>query len=234
MQTSTPSQVQAVLFDLDGTLLDTAPDFTLVVNKLLEAHNREALDPLEIRNAVSRGARALVSLAFDITTDHEQFNSLLEELLDLYSENLHVASRPFPGIVELLRFLQQHSLQWGIVTNKPVRFTEPLLAAINLDPPCDTVICPDHVQNTKPHPEPLLLACKQLDCDPGQAIYIGDHLRDIEAGRQAGMYTIAATYGYLDQDENVDDWQADAKANSVTQIHQIISQRLLLPDNKDT
>ncbi|WP_250657698.1 HAD-IA family hydrolase [Alkalimarinus coralli] len=200
---------QAVLFDLDGTLLDTAPDFIRVVNQQRLRHNMSTLEPDLIRATVSNGARALIKLAFDLDQDDKAFTDKHTELLALYESSIADETVFFPGIDLFLKQLEEKSIPWGIVTNKPSRFTLPLLEKLNLDQRCSVTICPDDVENTKPHPEPLFLACEKLKCSPDKSLYVGDHERDIEAGRRAGMTTIAARYGYIDTPERVDDWNAD-------------------------
>lgn len=206
MLTFTP---EAVLFDLDGTLLDTAPDFIRVVNQQRLLHNQDALAPHLIRETVSNGARALIKLAFDLEIDDDDFINKHTELLALYEESIAEETVFFPGIDLFLKQLEQNSIPWGIVTNKPSRFTLPLLERLNLNNRCSVTVCPDDVTHSKPHPEPLFLACNRLNCSPEQSLYVGDHERDIEAGRSAGMITIAARYGYIDTPERVDDWKAD-------------------------
>lgn len=217
-----PKKLKAVLFDLDGTLLDTAPDFAVVVNRLCENHRRPAIPYSRIRATVSHGARALITLAFQINEGDENFEPLRQELLDLYLGHLAVKTIPFAGIPELLQQIESAGLYWGIVTNKPRIYTEAILSALDLDHRCQTVICPDDVTHTKPHPEPLLLACKNIPCHPDEAIYIGDHRRDIEAGKNAGMKTIAAAYGYIDPGDPIANWQADHCINDATQVLQIL------------
>ncbi len=214
--------LEAVLFDLDGTLLDTAPDFVYILNQLLAEYQKPALPSDIIRSTVSNGARALVSLAFEIDEDHADFPVLRARLLTLYTEHLAVATTPFPGIIDTLVFLAAKNIPWGIVTNKPKAYTTPLMERIKLEHQADVVICPEHVTQTKPHPEPLLLACKMLDCRPANTIYIGDHRRDIEAGRLAGMKTVAASYGYIHADDPVDSWNADHCVDSATKITAIL------------
>ncbi len=199
--------LRAVVFDLDGTLLDTAPDFVFVLNRLREEEGLPPLDPTLIRNTVSDGARALVTLGFELQEEDEGFEPLRLRLLELYSEHLAVKSGLFPGIAGLLEFLQQKGLAWGIATNKPELYTTPLLAALGLQPDC--VICPDHVSERKPHAESLLLASRLLACEPQQILYVGDHQRDIACGINAGSPTVAAAYGYVHQDDDVSLWQAD-------------------------
>jgi phosphoglycolate phosphatase len=215
-------RLRAVLFDLDGTLLDTAPDFVTAVNLLRAEHGREPLPYEPIRRTVSHGARALVRLAFGIEDEDPAFEPLRRRLLALYEAHLLVDTAPFPGIAELLHALAARGIRWGVVTNKPNYLAEPLLARARLEPPADVLVCPDHVQRTKPDPEPLRLACARLGCAVTEAVYVGDHARDIQAGRNAGMRTIAATYGYLEPDEAVAQWQADWHADSVPAIARIL------------
>lgn len=220
---SFPVRLKAVVFDLDGTLLDTAPEFVAVVQQLRREHQLEPLAPQLIRAHVSDGARAMVSLALDIRPEQAAFESKRLRFLDIYQAGLGTATRPYPGIVELLRQLQAAGIGWGISTNKPSYLTLPLLERLALEPAPASIVCPDHVSQTKPHPEPLLLNCRQLQCKPDQAIYIGDHLRDIEAGRSAGMYTIAAAYGYIHHTDDPDNWGADAVANNGDELVALIS-----------
>ena len=200
---------EAVLFDLDGTLLDTAPDFVRVVNQQLNLHNMKSIDPEHIRQTVSNGGKALINLAFGLDEGDEHFLNRHSQLLDLYEQSIADESVFFQGIDLFLKELEHRSIPWGIVTNKPSRFTLPLLEKLQLSERCSVTICPDDVSKPKPDPEPLFLACERLSCRPDKTIYIGDHARDIEAGQRAGMTTIAARYGYIDKSDRVDDWKAD-------------------------
>jgi 2-phosphoglycolate phosphatase len=220
---SFPVRLKAVVFDLDGTLLDTAPEFVAVVQQLRREHQLQPLDPQLIHAHVSDGARAMVSLALDMQPEHEAFESKRLRFLDIYQASLGTATRPYPGIVELLARLQAAGISWGISTNKPSYLTLPLIDSLALEPAPASIVCPDHVSQPKPHPEPLLLNCRQLRCKPDQAIYIGDHLRDIKAGRSAGMYTIAAAYGYIHHADDPDSWGADAVAASGHELAALIS-----------
>ncbi|RLQ22736.1 HAD family hydrolase [Seongchinamella sediminis] len=197
-----------MLFDLDGTLVDTADEFVVVVQQLRAEHDLPPLEPARIRRSVSNGARALVALGLDMDPAHRQFESKRLRLLELYSDVLGSSARPYPGINALLAELDRRGIAWGVATNKPRAYAEPLLARIDL-PPCPSLVCPDDVKDRKPHPESLYRNCRDLDCAPHQAIYIGDHRRDIEAGKRAGMLTIAAAYGYIEADDNPRDWGAD-------------------------
>jgi phosphoglycolate phosphatase len=214
--------VDAVLFDLDGTLVDTAPEFVAVVNQLLHENSREALEETLIRNCVSNGSRALVTLAFGYAEQHAGFDPMRLRLLELYEDGLGTHSILFPGMQELLDSLQRDNIRWGIVTNKPSRYAIPLIERMGLKPSNDVIICPDHVKQSKPHPEPMYLAAKKLDCLPARTLYVGDHLRDIQAGRNAGMRTVAALYGYIEQGDDPSDWGADYSVTSATDIFPII------------
>ena len=213
---------EVVLFDLDGTLLDTAPDFARVLNTLLAEQGFPALPFPRIRATVSHGARALVRLAFGVADGDAGFEPLRTRLLALYEEGLAVETTPFEGMRPLLGELGHRGIAWGVVTNKPLHLAAPLMAARGFEPAAATLVCPDHVSRTKPDPEPLLLACSQLGCAPASAVYVGDHARDIEAGRRAGMPTVAAAWGYLADDEPVGAWGADAIAQDVAHLASLL------------
>lgn len=218
--------LKAVLFDLDGTLIDTAPDFITVVNQLRAEEKLAPLPADQIRRVVSNGARALINMAFGLAFDHPDFDRLLKRLLELYSQNLAVDTKPFPGISELLTYLGERNIPWGIVTNKSSVYTLPILEALKFNPEPQSVVCPDHVTNTKPDPEPLLLACKQIGCKPEEALYVGDHKRDIDCGKAAGSPTVAVTFGYIAETENPADWNADYLVDRASEIQPIIEQLL--------
>lgn len=214
--------LKAVIFDLDGTLVDTADEFVPAVQSLRAEHGRPAMDPQRIRASVSNGARALVSLGLEMTEDAPEFESNRLRLLELYSEVLGTLAAPYPGITPLLARLQEKGISWGISTNKPRIYTEALLARLAIQPPPGSVVCPDDIGNRKPHPESLYRNCRELQCAPHEAIYIGDHLRDIEAGRRAGMYTIAAAYGYIEPGDNPLQWGANAHAERSDDLLELI------------
>lgn len=216
------SRYRAVLFDLDGTLLDTAPDFVWCLNTLLQRHHRPQLAEAEIRTIVTDGSAGLIARAFDCTPDQPRFEAVRAEFLDIYRANLSRHTRPFPGIAELLARLGASGTAWGVVTNKPSRYALPLLADMALQPGPGTIICPDHVSLPKPDPEAVLLACQHLGVAPQEAIMIGDHRRDIEAGRNAGTITVAAAYGYLDAGEDPDLWQAHHRIDRASQLHELL------------
>ena len=217
-----PGQLEAVLFDLDGTLVDTADEFVVVVQALRQEHGRPAMDPERIRASVSNGARALVSLGLELAEDAPEFERKRLRLLELYSEVLGSVARLYPGIETLLVELARRGVRWGIATNKPRAYTEPLLARLGITPPPGSVVCPDDVRERKPHPESLLRNCRELGCAPQRTIYVGDHLRDIEAGRRAGMRTIAAAYGYIEPGDDALSWGADAHATDSRDLLKLI------------
>ena len=212
----------AVLFDLDGTLIDTAPDFIRCLNMLRQQHELAPLPAEHIRRSVSNGARAMIRVGFGLEPEHPDYLEKHTAFLDLYEAGVAIETTLFEGMDELLLDLESRSIPWGIVTNKPARFAIPLIEALGLAERCATLICPDHVAERKPHPESLFLACREIGAEPKQAIYVGDHERDIEAGRNAGMRTIAVRYGYIEQPESVDLWQADIIVDTVSDLAKLL------------
>lgn len=202
--------LRAVVFDLDGTLVDTADDFVPVVQQLRAEAGLAPMPESRIRATVSNGARALVTLALSIDERDAAFEDRRQRLLALYADILGRHARPYPGVRELLQACAARGIAWGVATNKPRGLTRPLLAMLDLD--AVSIVCPEDVTHRKPHPESLERACRELACAPAEAIYIGDHARDIEAGRRAGLYTIAAAYGYIEPGDDVATWGADAVA----------------------
>jgi phosphoglycolate phosphatase len=203
-------RLRAVVFDLDGTLVDTAGDFVPVVQQLRHEAGFDPMEASRIRATVSNGARALVTLALGIDDTHPDFEPRRRRLLELYGRILGQHAQPYPGMRELIDTLAERDIGWGVATNKPREFTLPLLDLLGLQP--GSVVCPEDVRERKPHPESLERACRDLACGPDEAIYIGDHARDIEAGRRAGLYTIAAAYGYIEPDDAAERWGADVVA----------------------
>ncbi len=219
---SFPKPLKAVIFDLDGTLVDTAEEFIIVVQALRAEHGLSSMNEDLIRSVVSSGARALVRLALDMEFDHAEFESNRLRLLQLYSEVLGSTAKAYPGIEDFIAALENQGIAWGIATNKPRTYTVPLLKKLNLQPAPSCVVCPDDVSETKPHPEALLLSCEQIGCTPQQAIYVGDHQRDIEAGIRAGMYTVAACYGYIEKDDNPREWGANTQVECSSKLQHLI------------
>jgi 2-phosphoglycolate phosphatase len=202
--------LDGVFFDLDGTLADTAPDFEVVLNGLMRESGQPELSAAAVRRQVSHGARALVTLGFDLEPGEPGFDDELERLLERYREHLDVATCLFPGMDQVLDQLDAAAIPWGVVTNKPERFTRPVLDGLGLLERVAAISCPEHVTERKPDPQALFLACRQAGiAQPSACIYAGDHVRDIQAGRRAGMTTVACAFGYIDPDEDPARWAAD-------------------------
>lgn len=217
-----PVPPSTVLFDLDGTLIDTAPDFVRCLNLLRQEHELAPLPADGIRPHVSDGARAMIRLGFGIDPEHPDYSDRHSRFLDLYETGICEDTELFAGMDRLLGALEEADVPWGIVTNKPVRFAKPLLAALELEERCSALICPDHVSNGKPDPEGLHMACHKMGAEAGRGIYVGDHVRDIEAGRNAGMVTVAVRYGYIVNPAEVDLWQADHTVNTVDELVKLL------------
>lgn len=198
----------AVLFDLDGTLLDTAPDMVVCLNQLRAEQGLAALPYALARTQVSHGSNGLVKLAFP-AEQGEAFEALRLRLLELYAARLAVDTRLFDGCAALLDTLEARGLPWGIVTNKPAFLTTPLLAALDLARRAGCVVSGDTLPQRKPHPAPLLYAAEQIGVPPAQCLYLGDAERDVQSARAAGMRVLVARYGYLGPDDDPDSWGPD-------------------------
>jgi len=223
-QTTLDTGIECVLFDLDGTLVDTAADFQKVLDIMLDRENMPRVTSERVHQTVSDGARALVKLAFNLEEQDSAFASRLQELLDLYYQQLEqTAATPYPGVLTLLTRLENSDIPWGVVTNKPEKYSLRLLENLQLLERCSSLVCPEHVQERKPNPEPLLLACQQLACDTERTVYIGDHQRDMQAAKNADLIAIAATYGYLGTDVRAEEWPADFLINSINELEGLLS-----------
>ncbi|EAT13112.1 HAD-IIIA family hydrolase [Bermanella marisrubri] len=204
----------AVLFDLDGTLVDTAPDFFVVINEMRMADGLDALSYESVRSVVSNGARALINLAYDIDEGHPEYARQRQRLLDLYLQNVAQETRLFPGFDAMLLHFKEQGIPAAIVTNKPRLYADALLKQLKinhgvLEDYIDSLVCPDDVTHRKPNPEALLLACKEMSVNASNCIYVGDHLRDIQAGKAASMTTLACEFGYVGSPQEAKSWQAD-------------------------
>jgi len=202
--------IRTVLFDLDGTLADTAPDLAFALNQVLAENGRAPLPFEAIRPAVSHGGIALTRLGFGLEPGHPDFEPLRQRLLAIYRDNIARETRLFPGMAELLEHIEQRRMNWGVVTNKPGWLTEPLMDALGLGQRAACIVSGDSCENRKPHPEPILHGCRLAGSEARHCVYIGDAQRDIEAGRRAGMKTLVALFGYLGDDDTPEHWQADA------------------------
>ncbi len=202
--------VKAVLMDLDGTLVDTAPDLVGVLNTLLVDRSRPPVPFAIARNEVSNGALGLLRLGFPEHGSDEELEPLRLEFLEIYTRNVCVYSRLFNGLDYILSKLHKESVSWGIVTNKPHSMTAPLLEALDLPHLPGCVVSGDRLPQRKPHPAPLLLGAEELGIGAERCIYVGDARRDIDAGRAAGMATVAAAYGYIRASDDPAQWGASA------------------------
>ena len=202
------ADIRTVLFDLDGTLLDTAPDLAAALNTVLEENQRPTLPLASIRPVVSHGGIALIKLGFGLPPDDPHFEPLRQRLLTVYRENISRHTTLFTGMETVLQALEQRGLNWGVVTNKPAWLTDPLLKDLQLYNRAACVVSGDTLQERKPHPAPLLHACKLANSSPEQCLYVGDAQRDIEAGENAGMYTMVALFGYFTAEDQPHGWGA--------------------------
>lgn len=200
--------IKAVLFDLDGTLVDTAPDLGFALNLQRGIHGLPPLSDEVIRPQASHGARGLLGLGFNLKPEDAGFNPMRQEFLQLYADNLCRHSRLFDGMDDVLKELEARKLPWGVVTNKPARFTEPLLSMLDLAERAASIISGDTCPEPKPHPGPLLYACEQIGVPAEHCLYVGDAERDVEAARNANMPCVIAHYGYIDDTDQPDTWGA--------------------------
>lgn len=215
---SVSAPIRGVLFDLDGTLIDSAPDLAGAANRLRADHGLEPL-PLEaLRPMVGSGARGMVGVAFGVSPGELRFDGLRDAFLAHYEAGLLQRTQPFDGVPALLTALEAEGIAWGIVTNKATRFTLPIVTGLGLAQRAGAVVCGDTTPHAKPHPEPLLHAARALGLAPEHVAYVGDDLRDAQAARAAGMPMLAATWGYLGQGEPVHSWGADALVDAPSQV----------------
>lgn len=214
--------VQAVLFDLDGTLIDTAPDMTAALNHVLNEEGLPGLSLEAVRPHVSQGGLAMTRLAFASHRNEDQIEPLRLRFLDYYLQHIAEHSRLFEGFESVLQTLEERSIAWGIVTNKPAWLTDPLVLQLNLTHRSAVTISGDSTSQRKPHPLPLITAANAIGIACEQCLYVGDDPRDIVAGRAANMTTVIAKYGYISEDSNLDSWQADTIIEHPTQILDLI------------
>ncbi len=214
--------IKAVLFDLDGTLADTAPDLGFALNRQREKHGLMALPLPTIRPYVSQGGRGLMKIGFNLSPEDADYNTRRAEFLNFYEQHLCHDTRLFAGIPEVLAELEEKSLPWGVVTNKIERFTLPLMQKLRLDRRASCIVSGDTGANFKPHPEPLLLASNKIGVPPPACVYVGDDERDVQAARAAGMQSMVARYGYLGDNACPETWGADAYIFSPLELLQFL------------
>ena len=218
MQNKINSPISLVLLDLDGTLADTAPDLAHALNSLLEESGHAPLPFDRIRPMVSHGGIHMLRQAFTLDTDDPGFAPLRERFLDKYLAHIADQTTLFDGMLELLEWIESAGFAWGIVTNKTERLTIPLLQKLQLSERAACVVCGDTVAYSKPHPAPMLHACKLAGQDPTRTLYVGDAEKDVIAGKRANMYTLVALYGYIDDTELPETWGADGLVHAPLQV----------------
>jgi 2-phosphoglycolate phosphatase len=214
--------VQGVLFDLDGTLLNTIPDLVFALNRLRSEHGMPLLPESEIRPYISHGSKSMVRQALGIDETHPEFKALREKFLDLYEHHIADSTRFFPNIEIVLSHLEERGIPWGIVTNKLTRHTMSLLKALEIDHRPACIICGDSLSTFKPNPEPILYACKLMQKDPKNCLYVGDAATDVEASKAAGTHALVALYGYIQDDEDPMTWPAEGYVKDPIEILQWI------------
>ena len=211
-------QCQAVLFDLDGTLIDSAPDLGAAADKMRTDRGLSSFPLEHYRHMAGAGARGMLGIAFDMTPEHPEFMAYREEFFVNYENAMTERTRIFDGVVDMIDALVKRGLPWGVVTNKSSRFTDPLTSAMPLFATARAIVSGDTTPHAKPHPEPLFEAARRLQVAPEHCVYVGDDERDIVAGLAAGMGTVAATYGYLGQQGEVARWNAHLHINSPLEL----------------
>ena len=216
------TDTQAVLFDLDGTFADTAPDLAHALNATLNHFNLPSLSLERIRPAVSHGGAALIRLGFGMEPDAPGFEERRQYLLQVYLDNICRQTRLFDGMEQLLDTLAAHRIPWGIVTNKPAWLTDPLMAALPMPHNSECIVSGDTCGRSKPHPEPILHACALLGAEPARTLYVGDAERDLVAGRAAGNITVCALFGYIQPQDQPEQWPADHYINHAADLLALI------------
>lgn len=216
------ANVQAVLFDLDGTLIDSAPDLAAAADAMRTARGLPSLPLAQYRPMAGAGARGLLGVAFGMTPEHVEYDVLREEFFCNYERSLTQRTQIFDGVPELLESFASQGMKWGVVTNKSERFTLPLTGSMALFATAGAIVSGDTTPHAKPHPAPLLEAARRMGVDASRCVYVGDDERDIVAGLAAGMATVAVTYGYLGQQADTTRWGANATINCVNELLQLL------------
>ena len=221
---SSAKSINGILFDLDGTLLDTARDLAAALNHVLTLQQKKPLSIDNIRPAISTGVAGLLKLGLQIEVNDPIFHELRKQFLDYYTQHICVFTHLFPGVEILINYLQEKKWPWGIVTNKSTSLTKPLIKKFPLLNKAKCIIAGDTLKYSKPHPLPLLYACTCINCLPENCIYVGDAKCDIDAANAAGMYSLIARYGYIGDNEDINNWNASAKISSAHDIVEYLRQ----------
>ncbi len=215
---ATRSNLKTILFDLDGTLVDTAPDLSETLNRLLIRHQLPPRSFESIRPYVSHGSNGMLGFAFGVTEGDTEYVDLRKEFLDIYENHLCHQSQLFDGMDEVLDFIEASKLSWGVVTNKPDFLTRPLMQELSLEKRCACIVSGDTLSQRKPEPAPMLHAAELAGSRADECVYVGDAKRDIEAGNRAGMHTLIALYGYIEKNDRPDHWQADGSISKPSEL----------------
>jgi phosphoglycolate phosphatase len=219
-------QVRAVLFDLDGTLIDSAPDLGAAADKMRVDRGLPSLPLESYRHMAGAGARGMLGIAFGMTPEHPDFPTMREEFFRNYESCMTQRTYVFEGVAQLIANLVEHDVAWGVVTNKSMRFAAPLTKVMPLFATARTVVGGDTTPHPKPHPAPLLEAARQVGVKPIECLYVGDDLRDVQAGKAAGMPTVAALYGYLGSHGDVASWGADERIDTPLALLKLLNFRV--------
>jgi phosphoglycolate phosphatase len=217
------ANIEAVLFDLDGTLIDSAPDLGAAADQMRVSRGMDSLPLDAYRPLAGSGARGMLAVAFGMTPQDSQFEAMREEFFCNYENCMTLRTYAFEGVAEMIQQLSQAGLKWGVVTNKSARFTDPLTRGMPLFDTASAVISGDTTPHAKPHPEPLLEAARRMGLKPARCIYVGDDERDIQAGLAAGMGTVAADYGYLGDKADTTAWGAHARIKSPIEVLKLLA-----------
>lgn len=217
------ASVRTVLFDLDGTLIDSAPDLGAAADRMRVHRGMPSLPASHYRPRAGSGARGMLAVAFGVTPEEAAYAALKDEFFRHYEACMMERTAAFAGVDEVLAALGHRAWRWGIVTNKAARYSEPIAHALGLSAAAAVLVSGDTTPHTKPHPAPLLEAARRIGVDPATCVYVGDDERDILAGRAAGMATVAATYGYLGTGSHPDHWGADAAIKSPLELLELLA-----------
>lgn len=215
--------ISGILFDLDGTLLDTVPDLAGALNTLRAQYQLAPLDIEAVRNVTSYGSPGFIELAFDIDIDHPKYPQLKDEFYALYENRISSETRPFDGVQYVLRILKERNIPWGIVTNKVERLAKKVVTDLGLLKDCGCLIGGDTTPFPKPSPEPILAACSILKCNPESCLFVGDSILDVEAAKRANMASVIALYGYIPKNENTSTWGASYSINTPDELLNLLT-----------